>query len=76
MIKLDVATYISFITGIAISDIESLVSILFLLTGAICSIIGVCVKIKHYKDNDGKIDKNEAEDILNDIKDIKDDLKK
>lgn len=67
-------------TGLSVTDLQAIISIIVTIAGFIISVlIPLCIKlynkIKHAKE-DGKIDKEEMEDIASTGKEILDETKK
>ena len=63
-------------TGIALSDIHQILSIIILVLNAMWILLKFILKFFKYYSNDGKIDKEELDDLLDDVnKNIKEDDK-
>lgn len=62
--------------GLSLMDIQRILSIVLLAFNIIWIITKVIIKLIKYYRNDGKIDKEEAEDILNDLSTLNDEIGK
>lgn len=62
--------------GLSLMDIQRILSIVLLAFNIIWIITKIIIKLIKYYRNDGKIDKEEAEDILNDISTLNDEIGK
>lgn len=62
--------------GLSLMDIQRILSIVLLAFNIIWIITKIIIKLVKYYRNDGKIDKEEAEDILNDISTLNDEIGK
>lgn len=69
---------IAIASGISLSliDIQRILSIVLLVFNIIWIITKILIKVIKYYRNDGKIDKEEAEDILNDISSLDNEIRK
>lgn len=69
---------IAIASGISLSliDIQRILSIVLLVFNIIWILTKIIIKAIKYYRNDGKIDKEEAEDILNDVSSLKDEIGK
>ena len=69
---------IAIASGISLSliDIQRILSIVLLAFNIIWIITKILIKVIKYYRNDGKIDKAEAEDIMNDISSLNDEIGK
>lgn len=63
--------YFSLILGISISEVETILSIICLLFSISMALLTIILKLKTYL-QDGKLDKEELEDLTGDIKKIQD----
>lgn len=61
--------------SISLADIQQILSIILLCFNIVWLFLKLSIKIYKYYKNDGKIDKNEWEDILNDEKEIEEKFK-
>lgn len=57
-------------TGIALSDIHQILSIIILVLNAMWILLKFILKFFKYYSNDGKIDKEELDDLLDDVNKI------
>lgn len=64
------------VLSLTIGDIKDIFYIVFITIQIIVLLIGVSIKFFKAIENDGKIDKEEQEDIINDINNIKDKIDK
>lgn len=64
------------ILSLTIGDIRDIISIVFISIQIIVLMIGILIKVEKALKNDGKIDNEEQEDIINDINNIKDKIDK
>lgn len=73
----DIVEDLTIALGISISlaDIQQILSIILLTFNIVWLVLKLSIKIYRYYKNDGKIDKNEWEDILNDEKEIEEKFK-
>lgn len=74
----DIVEDIAIASGISLSllDIQRILSIVLLVFNIIWIITKILIKVIKYYRNDGKIDKAEAEDILNDISSLDNEIRK
>lgn len=63
--------YICLILGLSLQDVESIISIVAFVISIVAAICTIVIKIKLYKSNDGKIDNEELQDILEEIEKLK-----
>ena len=57
-------------TGIALSDLHQILSIVILVLNAMWILLKFILKFFKYYSNDGKIDKEELDDLLDDVNKI------
>ena len=62
--------------GLSLMDIQRILSIVLLAFNIIWIITKILIKVIKYYRNDGKIDKDETEDILNDISSLENEIRK
>ena len=62
--------------GLSLMDIQRILSIVLLAFNIIWIITKILIKVIKYYRYDGKIDKDEAEDILNDISSLENEIRK
>ena len=72
----EAGSYFAIALGIELAEIESIFGIVCFALSIALSITGLIMKIIVAKKNDGKIDAEEAQDILNDINNIKENIDK
>lgn len=63
------------LAGISIAEVKDVISIVFLCIQIAVLILGITIKFFRYYSNDGKIDENEAQDLINDITKVEDKIK-
>lgn len=63
------------VLSFTISDVKEVFWIVYLCIQIFILILGITIKFFKYYSNDGKIDKEEAEDLINDITKIEDKIK-
>lgn len=62
--------------GVSIIDIQNVLGLILTITNIIILFVSLGLKIYKYIKNDGKLDKDEIEDLSKDVEDIKQNLKK
>ena len=73
MNKTDVAVVFSNMLAVSIADVESILSISIAVT-IVFSLTLIVLKVIGYFKNDGKLTKDEIDDLKKDIEDVKDTL--
>lgn len=62
--------------GVSIIDIQNVLGLILTITNIIILFVSLGLKIYKYIKNDGKLDKDEVSDLLEDVKDIKESIEK
>ena len=63
------------LASVSIAEVKDVISIVFLCIQIAVLILGITIKFFKYYSNDGKIDKEEAKDLIDDITKIEDKIK-
>ena len=63
------------LASVSIAEVKDIISIVFLCIQISILVLGITIKFFKYYSNDGKIDEEEAQDLINDINKIEDKIK-
>lgn len=74
MNKTDVAVVFSNMLAVSLADVESILSIISIAVTIVFSLTLIILKVIGYFKNDGKLTKDEIDDLKKDIEDVKDTL--